>query len=131
MHEKAMLSGFQVRAKLLFILLTLKEGRGFKRRQLFHLVAKVCSVCTDVFCTVFRHLRFAVLAYSHHLCLSLCVRMCVTFCENVCCHVAKILKENHLYGFKHFQSNGASSGLLLLGVDLHFQGNNASILLFL
>ena len=32
--------------------------------------------------------------------------------------------ENNLYGFGHFQSSDASRVLLLLDLDLHFQGQN-------
>ena len=70
---------------------------------------------------------FADFANSLHPCLSLCVCvcmfvcvcLCVSFYVNMCCQIAKILKKIR---FEYFQLNGISTVLLLLDLDLHFQG---------
>ena len=41
------------------------------------------------------------------------------------------MKIFHLYGVEHFQMNGVSPVLLLLDLDLHFQGQNFWILFFM
>ena len=65
------------------------------------------------------------------VCVCLCVYartraacVCVyPFCVFLCCRLAKLLKK-HLYGFEHFQSNCTSPVLLVLDLDLHFQGQH-------
>ena len=49
-----------------------------------------------------------------------CVCVC-TVCVNICYQVGKFWKKNHLYGIKHFQSNGASPIFFLLNLDFHVQ----------
>ena len=39
----------------------------------------------------------------------------------ICIYIYIILKKNHLYGFKTFQSNGASPVLLIFYLDLYFK----------
>ena len=58
---------------------------------------------------------------------SICV---LILCVNVCSQVHKILK-NSLYGFENFKLNGVSPVLLLLDLDLHFQGQSFGIFLHL
>ena len=55
--------------------------------------------------SLIRQICFADFVYSHHPCLLLCV----SFCTSMCCRVAKIMKNNQLYEFKHFQSKWRKS----------------------
>ena len=64
--------------------------------------------------------------------LAVCIcQVCVSaFCIKICSHVAKIWKKI-TYGIWNFQSNSASLVLLLLDLDLNFQGQSFGTFLVL
>ena len=63
-----------------------------------------------------------VYSMYHNTCLSLCMCVCVTSLRVGMFPGSLNSEQNRIYGIEHFHSNGASPVVLLIDLDLHFQG---------